>query len=211
MSIIANLTQWILNFVHQLGYLGIFIGMSIESSFIPFPSEIILIPAGALIAQGKLSFLPIIILAIAGSLAGAYINYLIGEHLGRRAVNKLVKKYGKIFLITEEKLVKADKYFHKHGKITIFIGRLIPGIRQIISIPAGFAKMNKKLFFTYTALGAGIWSLILIYIGYAFGNNPLLIQENKMLFIYLAIIFSAIGIFFYIKNKIKKKPSSHQE
>ena len=185
--------------------------MAIESSFIPFPSEVLLIPAGALLALGKMSFWPIIVMALLGSIAGAFVNYLLAEHLGRRAVDKLVKKYGSFFLINEEKLDKTEKYFEKNGRVTIFIGRLIPAIRQLISLPAGFAKMDKKLFTIYTALGAGLWSLILIYIGYAFGNNPQLIQQNKTLFLYLVVVLSVIIIMFQIRKyfvakwKAKKK------
>ena len=204
MILINEIVNFILAIVDKLGYFGIFVGMAVESSFIPFPSEVILIPAGALVAVAKMKFLPIIILAILGSLFGAEINYFLGYYLGRRGINKLVKKYGKIFLIDEEKLKSADNYFKQNGKITIFIGRLIPGIRQIISIPAGFSKMNQGEFLAFTALGSGIWSLILIYLGYFFGGNMNLIKQNENLIVLFVILIAFIIILFYMYKRLVK-------
>ena len=204
MILLNQLINAILAIVDKLGYFGIFVGMAVESSFIPFPSEVLLIPAGALVALAKMKFLPIIVLAILGSLFGAEINYVLGYYLGRRGVNKLVKKYGKIFLINKEKLNNADNYFKENGKVTIFIGRLIPGIRQIISIPAGFAKMDQKEFLTYTALGSGIWSLILIYLGYFFGGNMAVIKQNENIIILIVLLITFILILIYMYKKLIK-------
>lgn len=183
-----------------MGYLGIFLGMMIESTIFPLPSEIILIPAGALVAKGEMTFSLVFLAAIAGTIFGALINFLFARFLGRNLVNVLVHKYGRFLFITERRLEKADNYFNKHGEITTFVGRLIPVARHIISLPAGFSRMNIFKFIIYTALGAGIWSAFLIYIGYLFWDRiewvnghlsslyvPILILVLIMVIIYLLL------------------------
>ena len=195
--------NFLLEFFLSVGYLGIFIGMVIESSFLPFPSEIILIPAGALAAQGKMNFGLILFVGLLGSLAGALINYFIALHLGRPVFEKLILKYGRFFFLTKRKLKKTDDYFEKHGEITTFIGRLIPMIRQLISLPAGFTRMNFSKFILFTSLGAGIWVSVLVYIGYFFGNNLELITKNFNLISFALLVFSLIILIFYILRKRK--------
>jgi membrane protein DedA with SNARE-associated domain len=202
---LAEFASWLVTVIGSFGYTGILILMAIESSFIPFPSEAVLIPAGYLIQQGKMSFYLVFTLAIIGSLIGAYVNYFLALWLGRKASEATINKYGKFFLLSKKNLDKADIYFKKHGEITTFIGRLIPVIRQLISLPAGFAKMNLTKFTFYTALGAGIWSLVLIYIGYAFGQNQELIQQNLQMFTILALLFCGITIVAYLIFRKTKK------
>lgn len=205
-DLLSQLINTLLLVIKELGYIGIFIGMTIESSFFPFPSEIIMIPAGTLVAQGELNFLFVFLAGLLGSLAGALINYFLALFLGRTAVDFFVSKYGRFIFITEKKLKKTDNYFKKHGHITTFIGRLIPGIRQLISVPAGFSKMNLFKFILFTFLGAGLWTLILIYIGYFFGNNSDWINYNKKLLTLVLLAFSLIIILIYLLwNKKRKK------
>jgi membrane protein DedA with SNARE-associated domain len=200
---IRELAQTLVDLIFDWGYLGIFIMMSIESSFIPFPSEIVLIPAGYLAAQGQMSISFIMMSALAGSMVGAFINYYLALTLGRR----VLKRYGKYFFINENALEKMDSFFEKHGHISTFIGRLLPGIRQLISIPAGLARMNLVVFSSYTALGAGIWALILTLLGYFIGENQELLdaylKEITIVIVVLLLVLGAIYAY-YQKTKIIK-------
>ncbi len=207
MSFLSSIVPPLLSAINSLGYLGIFAGMILESSFFPFPSEIILIPAGALISQGKMSFLPVFLLALAGSWAGALINYYLAFHLGRKGVEKLVSRYGKIFFISRNELDKTDNYFERHGHITTFVGRLLPVVRQLISLPAGFSKMKMSRFLLFTGLGAGIWSLVLIYTGWLADRNSAWLSQNPAwltaIIIVICIIIIASYILFLRKSKRK--------
>jgi len=202
----VSIIESVLLLINNLGYLGIFIGMTIESSFIPFPSEIILIPAGALIARGEMSFFPVFLAGLLGSILGALINYYLALFLGRRTVDFLVNKYGKFLFLNKEKLKRTDAYFKKHGEITTFIGRLIPLVRQEISLPAGFARMHFSKFILFTALGAGIWTAILIFVGYFFGSNaqPVLKIVTGVLLV-LSLIFLLVYYLRQKKNNFKGK------
>lgn len=153
---------WLVATIHLVGYPGIVILMAVESSFIPFPSEIVVPPAGYQAAMGKMNLWLVIGCGLLGSMIGAYVNYYLAVYAGR----PFLVKYGRYFLISESKLDQCDRFFAAHGEITTFVGRLIPGIRQLISFPAGLARMNLLRFSFYTALGAGIWTVILAYLGY---------------------------------------------
>ena len=136
-----DLINWLLNTMNAMGYPGIFVLMAMESSIIPVPSELVMPPAGYLAQQGKMNIWIAILMGTVGSLAGAYANYFTARWLGR----PLVLKYGKYVWITEEKFAKVESFFLKHGEISTFIGRLLPVIRHLISIPAGIAGMNCAL------------------------------------------------------------------
>ena len=200
-ELFSQLISTILSIINELGYLGIFLGMTIESSFIPFPSEVILIPAGALIYQGQMNFILVFIAGLLGSLTGALINYFLALYLGRTFVDLLIIKYGHILFINKNQLEKSDNYFKKHGEITTLIGRLIPVIRQLISLPAGFSKMNLFKFCLFTSIGAGIWTLILILIGYFIQGNILWFIQNKTIITIIMLIFSSIILLGYMLKK----------
>jgi membrane protein DedA with SNARE-associated domain len=206
-GLITSLIEGLTSLINSLGYLGIFLGMVIESSFIPFPSEVILIPAGILISRGEMTASLVFLLAIFGSLLGALINYFIALQLGRRFVNRAISKYGSIFFLTQSHLEKSEKYFKKHGEITTFTGRLIPGIRQIVSLPAGFAKMGLLKFSIFTLAGAAVWSAILIYIGYAYGDNQQIVENilSSITTLFLIFIVLAITTHLIIRKKKFKK------
>ncbi len=166
--------DWIVQTVGSLGYVGIFAMMFLESSFFPFPSEVVMIPAGYLASKGEMSLWMAIVMGILGSLAGALFNYYLAVKLGRR----LLLQYGHYVFFTQETLDKVELFFQKHGSFSTLSGRLIPVVRQYVSLPAGLARMHLGLFSLYTSLGAGIWVSILALLGYYFGQNETLLKEN---------------------------------
>ncbi len=155
------------------GYLFIFVFMAVESSFIPFPSEVVMIPAGFLAARGELGGGSVASLSIAigigilGSLAGAFANYYIALLVGK----PFLEKYGKWFFVKKEPLERACEVFNRYGAATTFVCRLVPVIRQLISIPAGISRMPLGTFAFFTALGAGIWAAILAAVGFMLGRS----------------------------------------
>lgn len=167
-----EIVQWLLDTIGSLGYPGIFLLMAMESSVIPVPSELVMPPAGYLAFQGRMNMAVAILCGTFGSLTGAYVNYFASHYLGR----PLIIKYGKYVLIPPEKFERVEKFFLRHGEISTFIGRLLPVVRHLISIPAGLAGMNHLRFSLYTLLGAGIWCSILTGIGYIIGENQQLIM-----------------------------------
>jgi len=199
--VIHEAAQLLVDLIFDWGYIGIFIMMAIESSFIPFPSEIVLIPAGYLASQGEMSISFIMLSALGGSLVGAFVNYYLALTLGR----KILLKYGKYFFIKEATLLKMEEFFAKHGHISTFSGRLIPGIRQLISIPAGIARMNLVEFSAFTALGAGIWALVLTLLGYFIGENQELINAYLKQITAGVVFLLLIVAFVYYRVKIRKK------
>ena len=173
--------QWCLE---NLNYWTITLLMTIESSFIPFPSEIVVPPAAWLAATGgsDLNIYLVVVFATIGACLGALVNYYLALWLGRPLVYKFVNsRVGHMCLLNEEKLMRAEVYFEKHGSISTLIGRLITVVRQLISIPAGLARMNIGKFILYTALGAGIWNVVLVLIGWALAKVPGIQTQEQLL------------------------------
>ena len=198
MKNMVGLVAEVVSIVGVLGYLGIFLLMTLESTFFPFPSEVVIIPAGYLAYLGQMNIFLIWICGTLGSLFGALFNYYLAYFLGR----PFIDKYGKYFFINKKNMEKADLFFEKHGGATTFFGRLIPGVRQYISLPAGLTKMNVFKFSIYTTIGAGIWVAFLIALGYIIGVNYALVQQN-ILYITLGIIFIILLyiLFLYLKSR----------
>jgi len=199
-----ELVTWLVTTIGALGYPGIFLLMAMESSVIPIPSELIMPPAGYLAQQGQMNMVVAILCGTLGSLVGAYANYFAAHYLGR----PLLLKYGKYVWITEEKFAKVEQYFKDHGEISTFIGRLLPVVRHLISLPAGLANMNHVKFALYTLAGAGIWVTILTLIGYFIGANQQLIMKYSHQALIGVVIASALLITVYVRNHRRKKASS---
>lgn len=205
--------QWCLD---HLNYWTITLLMTIESSFIPFPSEVVVPPAAYKAAVGdSMNVYLVVLCATLGADLGALINYFLAKWLGRPIVYKFANsRFGHMCLIDEAKVQHAEEYFDKHGALSTFIGRLIPAVRQLISIPAGLAKMKLGTFLLYTTLGAGIWNSILAAIGYYLSTVSGIETEEQLLAKVteysheLGYIFIGIGAFvvgYLIYKGMKKK------
>ena len=188
--------------ISDFWYVGIFIMMTLESSFFPFPSEVVMIPAWYLISTWEMSFFWVFVMWTAGALMWSTINYMLWFYLWAKIIKSIIEKYWKYLFVSLNDYEKAELYFKKHGTITTFIGRLITVIRQYISIPAWVFKMNFSKFILYTALWAWLWNLILIWIGYvAWENKELISQYSReasiLVFIFIVIVITT----YYYYNK----------
>lgn len=198
--------HWLVTTIGSMGYTGIFLLMAMESSVIPIPSEIVMPPAGYLVQQGQMNMSLVILSGTLGSLVGAYANYFAAHFLGR----PLLLKYGRYVLITEAHFNRVEAYFQKHGEISTFIGRLLPVIRHLISLPAGLAGMNHLKFSIYTTLGAFMWVSILSWIGYFLGKEQDLIIHYAHQAVIAVIAFSLILTSVYVflhKRKLNRASS----
>ena len=203
-SLLQKVEAW---YDQNMNYATITILMTVESSFIPFPSEIVVPPAAYIASQpdSHLNIFLVVLFATIGAVLGALINYFLAIYLGRPIVHKFAgSKLGHILLLSEEKIINAELYFNKKGKISTFVGRLIPGIRQLISIPAGLARMNIANFLLYTFLGAGIWNAILAFLGYILHGQQDLINKysHELSYIFLALVVLFI-VYMVIKQVMK--------
>ena len=202
MHIISAITQWLVDTIGRMGYTGIISLMFLESSFFPFPSEVVMPPAGYLAWKGEMS-LPLVLLAgLAGSILGALFNYWIAVKFGR----PFLQRWGKYFFVSQESIDKADAFFLKHGHISTLVGRLLPVIRQYISLPAGIARMPLKVFTLYTSLGAGAWVVVLTFAGYLLGEHQDLLKEYlHVITIGCVLLACAIAGGYILYLKFRKK------
>lgn len=200
-----DLINYIVNIAGQLGYTGIFIMMVLESSFIPFPSEVAMIPAWYLASIWKMNFLWALAIWTFWALVWATINYYIAYKLWEKHILRLIRKYWKFFLIKETHYLKSESYFLKHWIITIFLARFITVIRQLISLPAWAFKINFRRFFIYTWIWAWLWNLALMVIWYIAWENKELIEKYSYELLIWWIIFIIIiwSIYYYINWRKK--------
>jgi membrane protein DedA with SNARE-associated domain len=190
MEFIQMVLDW---YMANLNYFTIAVLMTIESSFIPFPSEVIIPFAAYKAAGGSLNFWAVLLSGTIGALAGALVNYYLAFYLGRPLLYKLANtRVAHLLLLNREKVEHAENYFIRNGRSSTFIGRLVPAVRQLISLPAGLAKMNLRDFILFTVAGAGIWNIILAVIGYY------LYDIKDQILPYLGYIFLALGAGFVI-------------
>lgn len=203
-----ELYQWI---SENMNYGVITFFMAVESSFIPFPSEIIMIPAAYLaVTEGEMSLPMVVLFGTLGAIIGALVNYGLAWWLGRPIVYKFANsKFGHMCLITERKVVEAEQYFDRHGAVSTFVGRLIPAIRQLISIPAGLAKMKLSTFLLFTFLGAAAWNTVLVALGAVLGKSIgpdaviAKVEEYSGYFKVGLAVLVLVGLAWWIKEIIK--------
>jgi len=192
-----SLFDW---YMANLNYFTVALLMAIESTFLPLPSEVVVPFAAYKAAQGQLNVFGVVFFGTFGALCGSLINYFLAKYLGRPLVYKFAGSgLGRVFLLSKEKVERAENYFIRNGKTSTFIGRLVPGVRHLISIPAGLAKMNLRDFILYTFVGAGIWNIILAIIGYY------LYELRDEIFPYLGYILLGLGLCFVIYLLIKAR------
>lgn len=198
---IETLSAFLVEFVHQFGYTGIFVMTFLESTFAPIPSEVTMVPAGYLVQKGEMDFSLVFLASVTGTMSGSYFNYWVAKHFGRR----FLLAYGKYMLFKPEKMAIIDRYFATHGDISIFTGRLIPGLRHFISFPAGLAHMNVRKFCLYTTTGGGIWMLTLILVGYLIGGNRELVERYLPLITYATLGVVVSIVLLYIRRYRRKR------
>lgn len=220
MSLVDTITTW---YTTHMNYTSIVALMTIESSFIPFPSEVVIPPAAyvagnpdsVLCATGNypIDVLLIVLAGTVGAMLGAIINYLLSMWLGRLVIYRFAdSKLGHLCLLSSEKVQKAEQYFNDHGKVSTFVGRFIPGIRQLISIPAGLAKMHFGYFLFYTFLGAFIWNVVLAVLGYvAHGQADLISTYSHELSIILIALFGVAVLYIVIKQIVKRRRATNDQ
>jgi membrane protein DedA with SNARE-associated domain len=206
---LVDLINLFLGISSRTGYLGVLLLMLVESTVIPYPSEIIIPPAAYLAAQGQLNIFLVILFGTFGSVIGASINYFISYTLGRKLIYFLAgHKWARVIFINEAKIKKAEDMFLKNSRWATFIGRLIPGVRHLISIPAGFSRMPFMQFVLYTFSGAFIWVTILAILGYLFGSQQgLLMQYYRELTWLISVTAIIFILILWIRNRKNKKVS----
>ncbi len=169
--------EWITNTISSLGYLGIGMLMLLENLFPPIPSELIMPLAGFTVAQGKMDFAPVIVSGVLGTVVGALPWYYAGKFLGEQRLNNWADKYGRWLSISSKDIKKATSWFDKHDGKAVFFCRLVPGVRTLISLPAGISRMHLLPFLLYSTLGTLVWVSLLTYAGYALGKNYHLVEK----------------------------------
>jgi membrane protein DedA with SNARE-associated domain len=203
MQTFHSLFDW---YMSNLNYFTIALLMAIESTFLPLPSEVVIPFAAYKAGQGDLNVFIVVLFGTIGALTGSLINYTLAYFLGRPLVHKFAdSKVGRLFLLSKEKVVHAEEYFIRNGKTSTFIGRLVPGIRHLISIPAGLAAMRLRDFVLFTVAGAGIWNIILAVVGYY------LYAIRDQIFPYIGHILLGLGVIFVIYLIVKARREKNRK
>lgn len=207
MGITESIINFIVSVLGSVGYLGLVILMMMESTFMPIPSEAVMPPAGFLIEEGKFSFPAVIFFSTLGSILGSLISYYVGAWGGR----PFIDKFGKYLLLDRHHLTITEHYFNRWGNITILVGRFIPVIRHLISIPAGIGKMNLFKFLLYTLIGAGIWNSLLAFAGYILKSNWTEITKYSRIADIIVLVLIALVVLYYAYRIYNNRRSKNKD
>lgn len=199
----SNLPVLIIHLISQMGYLAIFILMTLESALLPIPSEVTMPFGGFLAQQGQLNFWLVVLIGALGNLTGSLIAYAIGFFLEESLILRLIKQYGKFVLISEDEYKIAVRWFGKYGNPIAFFSRLLPAVRTFISLPAGLAEMNLLQFSFFTFVGSFLWSAVLTWIGFSLGKNWNSLEPIFKKFQYAIIAVVVLAVLWYINHKLK--------
>jgi len=199
---VETFATWVVGIVQSVGYPGLFIAMFFGNALVPIPVELIMPPAGYLIQQGDMNFFAVMVSAILGDICGSLFSYYIAFHFGRR----FLFAYGKYLFFTHAKVEMLDRFFASHGEISVLTGRLTPGLRHFMAFPAGLSHMNIKKFVVYTGVGGGLWTSILVLVGYVIGGNKEVVK-HYLTYVEGAVIGGLIiMIVMYVRHHRKKAP-----
>lgn len=196
---------WVVSVIEALGYPGLTILVALESVFPPIPSEIILPLAGFLTGQGRFSFLLVLIATTLGSLAGALALYGIGAAIGPRRTRRFVERFGPLALLTPDDLTRAETWFDRYGPIAVFTGRLVPIVRSLVSIPAGYRRMPLGRFVLLTAVGSALWNGVLVGLGWIFGENWHVVEEYVGWLQYAVIAAALILVARFVWTRLRAR------
>lgn len=204
-----QISEWVLFIMAKFGYLGIIFAMFAENVFPPIPSEVIMPAAGFAVARGDLSLIMVILAGTLGSVLGALPLYYLGSLFNKERLVLFTEKYGKYVFVKSDDVLSSNAWFDKHGKKAVFFGRMVPGIRSLISIPAGMNKMPLLSFLVLTAIGSSIWTTVLTLAGYHFGKNydviATMLAPYSKVFLLLAMV---IVIGWFIKRRLSTQPNN---
>lgn len=193
-ALLGGIAQWVTDIIESLGYAGIAFLIALENVFPPIPSELILPLSGFMAGQGRFWLPAVIVSATIGSVIGALILYAIGARLGEERLRSLVERYGRFFGVGGRDLDRADRWFDSHGSAAILIGRIVPVVRSLVSVPAGLRRMPLLIFVAYTAIGSAFWNSALIGLGWALGDRWHQVERYASYFEYAVLALLAIGI-----------------
>lgn len=199
------LAAWVTSVIEALGYPGLTVLVALESVFPPIPSEVILPLAGFMTGQGRFSFILVLVATTLGSILGALLLYGIGAAIGQRRMRAFVARYGHWGMITTDDLSRAEDWFYRYGPIAVFVGRLVPVVRSLVSIPAGYGRMPILQFVLLTGFGSVLWNGMLVSLGWALGENWHVVEEYVGWFQYIVIAAVAFLVLRFIWQRLRNR------